>query len=156
MITDKIFKKIERVIQKDQLRSLEDIIVYQDENGIYQLFETYSIEKVDSLYVVSGNKMTKNLSFSILKNAVTWCTYDKRNRIIDAKTIFELDQQLSRIDSDIIIRQSMIHRTTIADEKLIYIAKLGEDKIRRKQMVKQLDDYIQESKNWQIKRLSKN
>jgi hypothetical protein len=50
----------------------------------------------------------------------------------------------------------MIHRTTIADEKLIYIAKLGEDKIRRKQMVKQLDDYIQESKNWQIKRLSKN
>jgi hypothetical protein len=156
MITDKIFKKIERVIQKDQLRSLEDIVVYQDENGIYQLFETYSIQKVDSLYVVSGNKMTKNLSFSILKNAVTWCTYDKRNRIIDAKTILELDQQLSRIDSDIIIRQSMIHRTKIADEKLIYIAKLGEDKIRRKQMVKQLDDYIQESKNWQIKRLSKN
>lgn len=156
MITDKIFKKIERVIQKDQIRSLEDIIVYQDENGIYQLFETYSIEKVDSLYVVSGNKMTKNLSFAVLKNAVTWCTYDKRNRIIDAKKIFELDQQLSRIDSDIIIRQSMIHRTKIADEKLIYIAKLGEDKIRRKHMVKQLDDYIQESKNWQFRRLSKN
>jgi hypothetical protein len=155
MFSEKIIRKIERVIPKDQIKSLQDIVVYQDPDGTYQLFETYSIEKIDSAYVVSSNSLSKNLSFSVLKNAVTWCTYDKRNKILDANTIIDLDHKLSRIDSDINIRQAMVKKAKNSEDKLIYIAKLGEDKLRRKQMVEQLDDYIRESRNWQIKRLSK-
>jgi hypothetical protein len=155
MLSEKLIRKIERVIPKDQIKSLQDIVVYQDPDGTYQLFETYSIEKIDSTYVVSSNSLSKNLTFSVLKNAVTWCTYDKRNKILDANTIVDLDHRLSRIDSDITIRQAMAKKAKNPDDKLIFIAKIGEDKLRRKQMVEQLDGYIRESRNWQTNRLSK-
>jgi hypothetical protein len=152
---EKLIKKIERVIPSDQIRSLQDIIVYQDPDGKYQLFETYSIEKVDDLFIVSGIRLAKNLTFSVLKNAVTWCTYDKRNRIQESNEILTLDHKLNRINSDISIRQLMAKKAKNPDDKLIYIAKIGEDKIKRKQMTERLDGYIRESRNWQIKRLSK-
>lgn len=155
MIPDKLIKKIERVIPKDQIKSLQDIVVYQDENGIYQLFEQYSIEKVGANYIVSGKTLINDLSFSVLKYAVTWCTYDKRNKIVDANAILNLDHKISRLESDINIRQSMVKNAKTPDDKLIYIAKLGEDKLRRKQMVEQLDSFVRESRNWQISRLSK-
>jgi hypothetical protein len=152
---EKLIKKIERVIPSDQIRSLQDIIVYQDPDGKYQLFETYSIEKVDDVFIVSGIRLAKNLTFSVLKNAVTWCTYDKRNRIQESNEILNLDHKLNRINSDISIRQLMAKKAKNPDDKLIYIAKIGEDKIKRKQMTERLDGYIRESRNWQIKRLSK-
>jgi len=155
MITDKILRKIERVIPKEQIKSLQDIVVYQDEDGTYQLFEQYSIEKVGSSYIVSGNSLSKTLSFSVLKHAVTWCTYDKRNKILDANSILDLDHKISRLESDINIRQAMAKKAKSPDDKLIYIAKLGEDKLRRKQMIEQLDSFVRESRNWQSNRLSK-
>jgi hypothetical protein len=155
MISDKLIKKIERVIPKEQIKSLQDVVVYQDSDGTYQLFEQYSITKVDSSFIVTGNRLSKSLSFSVLKNAVTWCTYDKRNRIQESNDILDLDHKLSRIESDINIRQAMAKKAKTPDDKLIYIAKLGEDKVKRKQMAERLDGYIRESRNWQIKRLSK-
>ena len=155
MITDKLIRKIERVIPKEQIKSLQDVVVYQDPDGTYQLFEQYSIEKVGSNYIVSGNTLTRTLSFSVLKYAVTWCTYDKRNRIVDANSILDLDHKISRLESDINIRQAMAKKAKTPDDKLIYIAKLGEDKLRRKQMVEQLDGFVRESRNWQINRLRK-
>ena len=155
MITDKILRKIERVIPKEQIKSLQDIVVYQDEDGTYQLFEQYSIEKVGSSYIVSGNSLSKTLSFSVLKHAVTWCTYDKRNKILDANSILDLDHKISRLESEINIRQAMAKKAKSPDDKLIYIAKLGEDKLRRKQMIEQLDSFVRESRNWQSNRLSK-
>ena len=152
MIDDRLIKKLEKAIPKSQLQTLQDVSVYRDTDGVYYLFDTYSIEKINDVYLVSGNTMTQVLTFGMLKNAVTWCTFDKRNRISDAKNIVELDHKLSRIDSDINIRQHLASKAKNIDDKLMYVAKLGEDKVKRKTMIQQLDEYVRESKDWQNKR----
>jgi hypothetical protein len=151
---DGILTKIERTISKAQIASLQDLIVYQESDGTYILFEKYSIVKRNNDFIVSSNTLIKELNFSALKNAVTWCIYDKRNLIVDAKTIIDLDDKISRLDSDITIRQQLMKKAKTSDDKLIVIAKLGEDRVKRKQLATQLDNYIKESKTWQLNRFS--
>lgn len=152
MIDDRLIKKLEKAIPKSQMRTLQDVSVYQDIDGVYYLFDTYSIEKINGAFLVSGNSMSQVLTFGLLKNAVAWCTFDKRNKISDANRILELDHKLSRIDSDINIRQQLASHAKSTDEKLMYVAKLGEDKVKRKLMIEQLDGYVRESRDWQNKR----
>jgi hypothetical protein len=90
----------------------------------------------------------------MLKHAVTWCTYDKRNRIMESKRILDLDHQLTSLDSAIAIHQNLTKRTKNTEDKLIYLAKMGEEKVRRSRICKELEQYVVESKLWQAKRFN--
>jgi hypothetical protein len=150
-----VFSKLEKTISKQAIDKLADLSIVQESDGSYLLFNKYSIKKIDNEYRVSHTYLAEsNISFYVLKHAVTWCTYDKRNRIMESKRIQDLDRQLTSIESAIEIHQRLARKTTNLDSKLIYLAKLGEEKLQRTQINAEIEQYVSESKNWQANRFN--
>jgi hypothetical protein len=56
---------------------------------------------------------------------------------------------------DIHIHQSLYKKANKPDDKLIYLAKLNEDRLRKKSVIKELEDYVSESNIWQSKRFNR-
>jgi len=124
----------------------------KQEDGSYHLFGQYLITK-DScqLYVV---RYLKDLDlvpvkFSQLKYAVTWCVFHKNKKYKDLSKIAELDEVLDSLQAIIQHHKQLVERNT--ENKLIYLAKLSENKIKRKQAQKTMDNYVSYSKSWQDK-----
>jgi len=154
MINEKIFQKIEKTIHKDDLKHLQDLSIFQDSTGTYQLFNKYTITKINGSYEVGFFTSSSTLIFWELKNAVTWCTFDRRNKIMDSKRIIELDKKLARLDANIIVHQKMVKNSKNNEEKLIYLAKLGEERLMLKRLTEELNDFIIDSKSWHAKRFN--
>jgi hypothetical protein len=62
---------------------------------------------------------------------------------------------LASVDSEIQIHQNLAKKAKNLEEKLIYLAKMGEEKMERKQITEELSGYVTSSKIWQNKRLNK-
>ena len=155
MLSEKLINKIQKKIPKDFLVDLQDIVVYQENDGSYNLFGIYEITKENGYFRVNSPSIQRPMLFNSLKNSVTWCSFDKRCKIDVSKRIFELDQRLAGIETDIILHQNLASKAKKIDDKLVYLAKLGEEKIKRKQMKDELQSYVIESVNWQNKRFNR-
>jgi hypothetical protein len=155
MIDNRTLEKIEKFIPKSYIKDLEDVIVYQNEDGSYELFNKYKIEKSsDNEYIVYVWGIS-SLTFYSLKNAVTWCTYDKRNNVLDSDRIHHLDSGLVRIEAMIEQHQRLVKKANSPESRLIYLAKLTEEKLQKKQMVSEMSTYINQSKLWQTQRFNR-
>ena len=137
------------------LDKLSELAIMQGPDGSYFLFNKYTIRKTNGYYVVEIDRMSVTKSFNILKNAVSWCTFDKQNGIYEANRILDLDNKLASVDSEIQIHQNLVKKAKNLEEKLIYLAKLGEEKMERKQITEELAGYVTTSRIWQGKRFNK-
>jgi hypothetical protein len=154
MINEKLVQKIEKTIHKDELKHLQDLSIFQDTTGSYQLFNKYTITKTNGSYEVGFFTSSSTMLFWELKNAVTWCTFDRRNKIMDSKRIVELDKKIARLDANISVHQRMVKNSKNNEEKLIYLAKLGEERLMLKRLTDELNDFILDSKSWHAKRFN--
>jgi hypothetical protein len=154
MINDKLFTKLTKTIPKKDIEKLQDLSVFREPNGTYSLFNKYKISKTNGLFYVEIDRVADKKEFNVLKNAVAWCTYDKRNRINDSERILHLDIKLSGIEAEIEVHQKLVKRTKKTEEKLIYLAKLGEEKMERKRINDELTGYVYNSRNWQENRFN--
>ena len=155
MISEKIINKIQKKIPKEVLTDLQDIVIYQEQDGSYNLYNVYQIVKNEGLYTVISPSLRQPLTFNSLKNAVAWCAFDKQAKVYVSKRIVELDQRLVGLDADITLHQSLVSKTKNTDSKLVYLAKLVEEKLKRKQIKEELEGYIVESVSWQQRRFDK-
>jgi hypothetical protein len=105
-------------------------------------------------YEVTVNSFDTNKTFYTLKHAVAWCTFDKRNRIVDSNRIYDLDKKVAGLESTIQGHQKLIKNSKNMDDKLIYLAKLGEEKMKKRQIYDELGRYIATSKSWQTNRFN--
>lgn len=154
MINDKLIKKLEKTITKEGIEKLQDLSVSRDSAGSYHLFNKYKITKTGDLYYVELYRVANQKTFNVLKNAVAWCTFDKRNLIQDSTRILQLDNKLAGIEAEIQLHQKLVTRTKKTEEKLIYLAKLTEEKTERYSINEELSKYIYNSRNWQERRLT--
>jgi len=154
MISDKLLRKLTKAIPEAEMKKLSELAIIQGPDGSYYLFSKYSIRKNNGYYVVELDKIAGTKSFNVLKNAVAWCTYDKRNSIYESKRIYDLDNKLSSIDAAILVHQRLAKKSKKLEEKLIYLAKLGEEKLEKKQILEELDGYVETSKIWQTKQFN--
>lgn len=154
MISDKLLRKLTKTIPEAEMKKLSELSIIQGPDGSYFLFSKYSIKKNNGYYVVELDHIAGTKSFNVLKNAVAWCTYDKRNSIYESKRIHDLDNKLSSIDAAILVHQRLAKKSKKLEEKLIYLAKLGEEKLEKKQILEELDSYVETSKIWQIKQFN--
>ena len=152
MINDKLFTKLTKSIPKEDMEKLQDLSVFREPNGTYSLFNKYRIVKNNGLFYIEIDKVADKKEFNVLKNAVAWCTFDKRNRINDSNRILQLDIKLAGIEAEIEVHQKLVKRTKKTEEKLIYLAKLGEEKMERKRINDELTSYVYSSRNWQESR----
>jgi hypothetical protein len=149
-----IFTKLKKVIPANAIDNLADLSVFRDIDGSYHLFDKYVIRRINDEYVVTVNSFDTTKTFYTLKHAVAWCTFDKRNRILDSNRIYDLDKKVAGLESIIQGHQKLIKTTKNMDDKLIYLAKLGEEKMKKRQLNDELGRYIATSKSWQTSRFN--
>ena len=155
MISDKLLHKLTKTISTKEIEKLSELAIMQGPDGSYFLFNKYSIKKNNDCYIVQKDNIAGSKSFNVLKNAVSWCTFDKRNSIYESNRILDLDNRLASVDSEIQVHQKLVKKAKNLEEKLIYLAKLGEEKMERKQIADELAGYVNSSRIWQDKRFNK-
>ena len=149
-----IFTKLKKVIPQEAINNLADLSIFRDQDGSYHLFDKYVIRRSNDEYEVTMYSVDTKKIFYTLKHAVAWCTYDKRNKIVDSNRIYELDKIVAGLESTIQGHQKLIKSAKNMDDKLIYLAKLGEEKMKKRQLYNELGHYIAISKTWQTNRFN--
>lgn len=144
--------------QKELSSKISDLLIIRENDGSYFLFGKYKIV-VDNL----GNHKLVNCydnelihNFSNLKNAVTYCVFDKNKKNKWLSRIIELDSLLGSLDVMIAQHEKLLKKSTDSDKKSIYLAKLYEEKLKKREMTKEINGFIQTSKHWQTKKYDEN
>tara|TARA_R110000868_G_scaffold200494_1_gene447869 strand:+ start:1389 stop:1862 length:474 start_codon:yes stop_codon:yes gene_type:complete len=154
MINDKTIARIISFLHTAYATKNDDISIYRNDDGSYDFFDRYIIVDHGAKVTVEIKYNYGTHEFSSLKNAVTWCIFEKQNKIMITKRIASLDSMISSVEAEIAIHKGMVKRSKIPDSTLIWLAKLNEEQRSRTAMVNELDGYIRESKNWQSKKFA--
>lgn len=135
----------------DLSKKIKDLLILKQDDGSYHLFGQYQISKDSTeLYNVSWkDDPTLSIKFGQLKYAVTWCVFHKNNKYKDLNKIAELDEILDSLSMIIDNHKRLAEKNL--ENRPIHLAKLSEDKLRRKQAQKAMDYYVEYSKYWQNK-----
>jgi hypothetical protein len=96
----------------------------------------------------------KERTFSTLKTAVTWCVFNERRKTIECKKIEQIDFKLASLEVDILQKTKVLHNTKDENFKHVYFSKIEEDNIKKKILLKQLNRFINISKEWQDKKFN--
>lgn len=153
MNKDKVISKFANFVKKE-LDFLRDVMVIQNADGSYELFDRYYIKKKGNGYF-EVRTSTDTKCFSSLKNAVTWCIYEKNCKLYETKRIEYLDNILASLEVSIPVHERMIKRHKSLDDKLIHMAKLQDAILKKQRMNKELQKHISISKYWQSKKFEK-
>ena len=148
-------KQLEKLMKTEFVGKLEDVIIFQNPDNSYELFNTYHINKNDTNeYIVKMHTTFTTHNFNTLKHAVAWCTFDKRNLIYQCKRILTLDNLLAGTEVDISLHTQMFKNAKNTEDRLIFLSKLSEDKLKKRQITDELYTYINDSKKWQTRRFN--
>ena len=119
-----------------------DLSIFKNEDGNYELFNRYKITRIDSnLFEVIGLYGDSKSIFSNLKNAVTWCIYEKRKKWQISSRVAELDAKISGLEVSMSIIKRLIAKETNLDAKFLHMIKFNEEKLKRKTMLAELEGY---------------
>jgi hypothetical protein len=148
-------KQLEKLMKTEFVGQLEDVIIFQNPDNSYELFNTYHINKNDNNeYIVTMHTTFTSHNFNTLKHAVAWCTFDKRNMLYQSSRILKLDNLLAGLEVDISLHTKMFKNAKNTEDRLIGLSKLSEDKLKKRQITDELYMYINDSKRWQTKRFN--
>ena len=144
--------KFERILSKSSISDIENVLIVRISNNNYHLFGRYFITKKDNNNVVvklhNGDEVN---SFYSMKAAVCWCVFDRRGLYSAANRIINVDRKLSGLEVSISIHKRLFENAKDQDTGLIYLAKLSEERIQKREMTSELNRYITDSYNWQQK-----
>jgi hypothetical protein len=131
-------------------KDIKELFIVQEDDGSYNIFGTYLIKKQGELYFVSviNDPTISALDFSSLKYAVTYCVFDKNKKTKENKRLYELDRTIGSLNVNIAQHEKMLKKSTLPD-KFIYVAKLSEEKIRKRKFMQELEQYLSFSKHLQ-------
>lgn len=144
--------EIEKILPKEELNALKDIVIFRETDGSYNLYGKYTISKdLDGLYIIEVLGTHTQKSFYKLRNAVVWCSYDKRNLLKDSKRIHQLDQMIFSMDTEIYLHSNLIKKAQSSDFKIIYLSKLIQNKAKKRKYSEEIYRYLLEYQRWQTK-----
>ena len=141
---------LKKVVKDKQLENLEKYLVI-DVKGGYELYGEYFIEQANDTYTVTKKGTSTVEKFNVLRHAVTWASMEKRGSYTDAARVILLDRLLEGATVDLQIHQNMYRKASDIEKKLIYSAKIQEDKLKKSQVTAELNTYITNAKNWQYR-----
>lgn len=130
---------------KDFKKKIKDLLIVKNDDESYYLFGQYHIIKKDSYYTLTDLENGQHV-FSTLRHAVTYCVFKKNNKLKDVKRIKELDDLLGSLDVAIAQHQRLATNSNDPEVKQIYLAKLGEEKLKKQIFRKELEEYVNFSK----------
>ena len=140
-----LFQALEKIINENTVNRVKDKTVIQDGDQ-YRLFEKYIIKKVKSGFQVVRIPDDKTKLFTSMKYAVTWATLDRRNLIVEANRVLHLDEILAGIE----LSTKLLEKYSKKTQNFIYLNKLNENRLKKHNIVKELDGYLIKAKQWQL------
>jgi hypothetical protein len=147
--------KVEKFIKKqlNNTNTMNLSLLPIDDNN-YILFGKYAITKENSFYLLHDDYTDRKRTFSHLKTAVTWCVFNEKRKISECKLIEQIDFKLSSLEIDIAQKTKVLNSLKDEAYKFVYISKIEEDNIKKKILLKQLNKFINMSKDWQTKKFN--
>lgn len=143
---------------KELNSKISDLLIIRENDGSYFLFGKYKIVVDDlgnhKLLYSFDDELIHN--FSNLRNAVTYCVFEKNKKTKFLPRIIELDSTLGSLEVMIAQHEKLLKKSTDSDKKSIYLAKLYEEKLKKREMTKEINGFIQTSKYWQTKKYDEN
>lgn len=141
--------KLAKFLDNELSSELQEVMFTTDNTGKYYLFGKYVIINVSRLCKVYCLKNEHKLEFLSLKNATAWCILDNAGKYQDARRVETLDLKLSSIDIDIAAHKNKIKSSQSHFISLISLTKLQQDNYKRRMIVSELSNYINNSKQIQ-------
>jgi hypothetical protein len=135
-------QEIERMFRREFQDFLPNII-WQNDNGIYEVFDRYRIVPEQGQYRVFCSATDIGL-FSTTRTALSWCIADKNRAYNLARELQELDRKLATLGNDVAVRSAIAERSHRWDFRDPVGTKL-ETKIIRK---KQIENRLAKCVNW--------
>ncbi len=140
-----VYKALQSIVDKT---NIQDKIIYE-ENGVYCLFEKYTISKTVDGFVANKIGFDTVETFSQLKNAVSWATLDKLNRFKEANRVLDLDRKLTDAKIQAQVHERMCKLAKDIDGYVLYKAKLQEDLVKKSMISRELEGFVEQTKRWQ-------
>lgn len=145
-------KLITEFMIKELRMNLSETCFFKLKDGSYELFNKFLIKKEENSYRIETSTCVKH--FNYLKNAVTWCILYKRNLLGEMLILEELDMRLVSIELNIKQHLRLCKRAKTLEDKLLFLDKLNEDKLKQISINKELNFFINDAKEWQLKQFA--
>ncbi len=139
MISERDFERMFR----QEFRDLMPNVIYQKDDGAYEVFGNYKIVQEPQGYRVFCSATDVGL-FGTTRSALSWCIADKNKSYNLARELKELDNKLTSLNNDIAVRSALAERSHRWDFRDPVGTKLETKIIRRKQVENRLAKCI----NW--------
>jgi hypothetical protein len=135
-------KHIEQLFRQE-FRELMPNVIWENDNGIYEVFGHYRIEPVATGFGVSCGATDIGV-FATTRTALSWCIADKHRAYNTAREILTLDNKLTSTTNDINARAAVGDRSQNPVLRETILTKLESKIIHKKQLENQLTKCV----NW--------
>ena len=135
-------KDMERMFRLE-FRELMPNMIWENDNGIYEVFGHYRIEPMLAGFRVSCGATDVGV-FATTRTALSWCIADKHNAYNTAREILTLDNKLTSTTHDINTRAAVGDRSQNPNLRETILTKLESKIIHKKQLENQLTKCV----NW--------
>jgi hypothetical protein len=140
-----LFQALEKIINENTVNKIKNTAVIK-EGDQYRLFEKYIVKKTKVGFQVTRISDDNSKLFTSIKYAVTWATLDKRNLIVEANRVLQLDDILAGLE----VSTKLLEKYNKKTQNFIYLNKLNENRLKRVSLIKELDSYTVKAKQWQM------
>jgi hypothetical protein len=135
-------KEIDRMFRQE-FRDLMPNMIWQNDDGAYEVFGHYRIQAVDQGFKVSISATDVGV-FSTTRTALSWCIADKNRGYNTARELLTVDNKLSALTADIATRAAVGDRARDPALRETILTKLESKIIHKKHLENQLAKCI----NW--------
>ena len=148
MSEKQMFEILKSLLSQAEIEKLSESLIITIPGG-YELFGEYTINKVKIGYSVRKYRTALDEHFYSLQNATIYAILHKRNKIVEAKRMLELDILYENANAE--LERHRKHGLTFQDSDARYIAfsKYEEARHKRKIYGSEIQNYLQETKVWQ-------
>jgi hypothetical protein len=129
-------REVERIFRQE-FRDLMPNVIWQNDDGAYEVFGNYKIIPEDPGFRVFCSATDVGL-FGTTRTALSWCIADKNRAYNTARDLQELDHELTALNNDIAVRSAIAERSRKWEFRDPVATKLETKIIRRKQVENQL------------------
>ena len=128
---------------RQEFRETVPNIIWQNNNGVYEVFDKYKIYPEKPGYRVECHA-TEVGRFSSTRSALSWCIADKNGAYNTARELLEVDNKLTTLAHDISTRAALGDRTKNSELRDTILAKLEQKIIHKKLLENRLTNCV----NW--------
>lgn len=141
--------------KKDLVSKIKDLFIVRESDGTYHLFGKYLITPVNESYKITVQDENINYTFYSLKHAVTWCVFDKNRKYKELKRVLELDSDIISLEAAIVNHERLLLKSE-GENKYIYQAKLYEEKLKKRKLLEEINQFAALSKYMQTRKFQEN